>query len=97
MRILADSALAAMVRAYPLQPEDCGLTPPFTAHLQCPAERLACNAARWQSSSRLGPAIDVSPTQFDGPAGPSRFMQPIALVVFLVLVALAVMLAAILF
>ena len=32
-------------------------TPPFTAHLQCVAEQLACNAARWQSSSRLGPAL----------------------------------------
>jgi hypothetical protein len=36
-------------------------TPPFTSHLSCAVEQLACGPARWQSSSRLGLAFDVSP------------------------------------
>jgi hypothetical protein len=39
----------------------------LTSHLQCPVEQLACDAAQWQSSSRLGSAVDASPAQADGP------------------------------
>jgi hypothetical protein len=70
--------------------------PHLTSHLQCAAERLACSATRWHSSSRLGLAWEPYPLS-RWTAGPSRFMQPIALVVFLLLAALAVMLAALLF
>jgi hypothetical protein len=34
--------------------------PHLTSHLQCAAEQLACSTAQWQSSSRLGSAIELT-------------------------------------
>jgi len=61
-------------------------------------EQLACDTAQWQSSLRLGLAWRTPPTlpmdRWTGPLPGFLTMHPIALVVFLLLVVLAVMLAA---